>query len=92
MRVKLGLDRPVLRKVIGEVVVIPTFSSVVSIIEWGITGQMLDRINRLMSRTTLPSSVRPELPPAATRLLGKLTSRASEERNKEIPLPNEADS
>ena len=36
-------------------------------------------------RTTLPSSVRPELPPAATRPLGKPTSRASQERMKDIP-------
>ena len=46
----------------------------------------------LKSSTTLPSSVRPELPPAATHPLGKPTSRASQERNKEIPPPNDADS
>ena len=46
----------------------------------------------LKSRTILPSSVRLELPPAATRPLGKPTSRASQGRNKEIPPPNDVDS
>ena len=40
----------------------------------------------LKSRTTVPSSVRPELPPVATRPLGKPTSRASQGRNKEIKV------
>ena len=43
---KPGLDRPALRKVIGEVVVIPTFASAVFIIEWGTTGHTFDKINR----------------------------------------------
>ena len=46
----------------------------------------------LKSHTTLPSSVRPELLSAATRLLGKPTSRAIQGRNKQIPPPNDADS
>ena len=46
----------------------------------------------LKARTTLPSSVRPGLPSAATRLLGRTTSRASQGRNKAIPPPNDADS
>ena len=46
----------------------------------------------LKSRTTLPSSVRSELPSAATRPLGKPTSRANQGRNKQIPPPNDADS
>ena len=39
------------------------------------------------SRTTLPSSVRLELPPAATRPLVKPTSRASQRRNKRGSSP-----
>ena len=58
MWVKPRLDRTALRKVIGKVVVIPTFSSAVFIIEWGITGLTLDRINRLhLVNSGLSSSV-----------------------------------
>ena len=46
----------------------------------------------LMSRTTLPSSVRPGLPSANTRPSGRLTSRASQGRIKRNPPPNDANS
>ena len=46
----------------------------------------------LKSRTTPPSSVRPGFPSAATRPLGRPTSRASHGRNKAIPPPNDMDS
>ena len=45
----------------------------------------------LKSHTTLPSSVFPWLPSAATRPLGKPVSRANQGRKKKIPLPNDVD-
>ena len=45
-----------------------------------------------MSRTTLPSSVRSELPSAATCPIGTPTSRANLGGNKKIPPPADADS
>ena len=49
------------------------------------------KASSLKSRTTLPSFIRPGLPSAAARPLGRLTSRASQGRNKAIPPPDDAD-
>ena len=46
----------------------------------------------LKSRTTLPSSVRPRLPSAGIRPLGRPASRAKQGRNRKIPHPVDADS
>ena len=54
--------------------------------KWRVVG------SSLKSRTTHSSSVRPRLPSAATRPLGRPTSHANQGRNKMVPPPIDADS